>query len=71
MVNTVTDTMNPLDSFPRCAGCGDRIGVYEPLWLEHADGSRVRAGLLTLGAVSAEHRLFHTGCLADENRDSS
>lgn len=63
--------MNPLDGIPRCARCGDRIGVYEPVWLERSDGTRVRSGRLTLGDVPAGGRLFHLGCLAGDNRDPS
>jgi len=47
-----------------CACCGDRIGVYEPVWLERPDGTRVRSGLLELGDAPAQGRRFHSECLA-------
>jgi hypothetical protein len=56
--------MNSLDSRPLCARCGDRIGVYEPIWLEQPDGTRVRSGLLALGEAPLDGRLFHSDCLA-------
>ena len=31
--------------------CGDRIGVYEPIWLELADGALHRSSYLNLGAI--------------------
>jgi hypothetical protein len=55
--------MNPLPSRPVCAHCGDRIGVYEPIWLEQPDGTRVRSGLLELGDAPPDGRLFHSACL--------
>jgi hypothetical protein len=56
--------MNSLDSRPLCACCGDRIGVYEPVWLERPDGTRVRSGLLELGETLPDGRIFHSECLA-------
>jgi hypothetical protein len=58
---TGTDTKPP----PRCAGCGDRIGVYEPLWIEDADGALVPASLLNLddGQRARAIALWHLGCV--------
>lgn len=48
---------------PSCAICGDRLGVYEPLLIEHPDGSTVRSALLRLPeAARAPLRLVHPGC---------
>ena len=38
-----------VSAFLRCALCGDRIGVYEPIWLELADGRLHRSSFLNLG----------------------
>lgn len=50
-----------------CISCGERIGVYEPIWLQHADGTVANTSLLNLDDehVRGEHspRLFHLGCL--------
>jgi hypothetical protein len=45
--------------------CGDRIGVYEPLWLELPDGDVHRSSYLNLGDYPAhdEARLWHIDCL--------
>jgi hypothetical protein len=56
--------MKSVDSRPVCARCGDHIGVYEPIWLEQPDGTRVRSGLLALEDAPLAGRLFHSGCLA-------
>jgi hypothetical protein len=51
--------------FLRCAMCGDRIGVYEPIWLELPDGELRRTSYLNLGD-HPEHegaRLWHFDCL--------
>lgn len=47
-----------------CAACGDRIGVYEPIWIRGTDGSLVTTSLLNL-ADDTEHPplLWHAGCL--------
>lgn len=51
--------------FLRCAMCGDRIGVYEPVWLELADGSLHRSSYLNLGDYAGydRSRLWHLHCL--------
>lgn len=48
-----------------CAQCGDRIGVYEPLWLELADGALHHSSYLNLGDYPEldRSRLWHLGCL--------
>ena len=45
--------------------CGDRIGVYEPIWLERPDGSLHRSSYLNLGEHLGheEVRLWHSDCL--------
>jgi hypothetical protein len=51
---------------PRCATCGELIGVYEPaVWV--VDG-RVRTTSRAADPdVSAEHgRAFHAGCYKDQ-----
>jgi hypothetical protein len=56
--------------FLLCTHCGDRIGVYEPAWLEHTDGSIRASSLLNMDpdARHAENRsrLWHLGCLAPD-----
>jgi hypothetical protein len=57
-----------MDTFLRCAACGERIGVYEPLWWELPDGSIVDSALLALRKDArsghAHSRFYHHGCLA-------
>lgn len=57
--------MNPMSPRPVCAACGDRIGMYEPLWLQKDDGTVVSSALLELGSEPGEARMFHSGCLTD------
>jgi hypothetical protein len=38
-----------VSAFLRCALYSDRLGVYEPIWLELADGSLHRSSVLNLG----------------------
>lgn len=58
--------------FLRCAHCGDRIGVYEPLWLE-SGGSLVPSSWHALGDAptggEAGLRVMHEAC-ADLSRTS-
>jgi hypothetical protein len=53
-----------------CAGCKDRIGVYEPIWLQHTDGTLATTSLLNLDPRlrmdEDPPRLFHLGCLAPD-----
>ncbi|HUJ34039.1 MAG TPA: hypothetical protein VLW51_02440 [Solirubrobacteraceae bacterium] len=63
--------MRASNTLPVCATCGDRVGVYEPLWAEHADGTLIRTGMLQLdqhrhGAPGIS-RLHHLGCLTPED----
>ena len=57
-------------SKPVCGVCGDRIGVYEPIWLALDDGTLVASALLNLDDHQAEMhgdpRLFHEGCLGSD-----
>jgi hypothetical protein len=48
-----------------CAGCGAPVGVYEPVWLEHADGSLHPSSELNLDAQARRQavRAWHAGCL--------
>jgi hypothetical protein len=55
-------SMNSVGFLPVCATCGDRVGVYEPIWLERADGTLVRSGLLEIGDEPIACRVFHSGC---------
>jgi hypothetical protein len=56
--------------FLRCSHCGDRIGVYEPAWLELADGTLRSSSFLNLPhdlpAGERAARLWHLGCLAPD-----
>ena len=50
-----------------CAHCGDRIGVYEPLWWQQPGGSIVAAGYLAIitdpRAADPTSRIYHRHCL--------
>ena len=45
-----------------CAVCADRIGVYEPLWVERPDGT-LESTSLANGARIALARAWHSACL--------
>ena len=51
-----------------CARCGDRIGVYEPLWAELPDGTLHSSSYLNLARcdLHRESRFWHLGCLAPD-----
>jgi hypothetical protein len=51
-----------------CAACGSRIGVYEPVWVEHPDGRMIRSSYLNLDAVTRRRgwRFWHNGCVTRE-----
>lgn len=51
-----------------CARCGDRIGVYEPLWAELPDGALHPSSYLNLPTRELHHesRFWHLGCLAPD-----
>jgi len=48
-----------------CVGCGDRVGAYEPAWVELDDGSFRPRSLLRRGALDARRalRLWHLACV--------
>jgi hypothetical protein len=60
-------TMPSATSKPVCGVCGDRIGVYEPIWLALDDGTLVASALLKLDdhreTIHGDPRMFHVGCL--------
>ena len=62
--------MNASNIHPLCATCGDRIGVYEPLWVEQPDGTLSCTGMLEISRhTDGEQdvlRLYHFGCLPAE-----
>ena len=60
--------VNHVSAFLRCALCGGRIGVYEPIWLELADGSLQRSSVLNLGDHPGydQSRLWHLDCVIPE-----
>lgn len=65
--------MDQFSAFLRCVMCGDRIGVYEPIWLELADGGLHRSSYLNLGDYPAldRSRLWHLECLDPESDPST
>jgi hypothetical protein len=46
-----------------CTRCGDRIGVYEPLWIALADGTLRASSYLNLDEHQLDEpaRLWHHG----------
>ena len=57
--------------FQVCTRCRDRIGVFEPLWVELADGTISPSSCLNLGQHlrNEERRLarfWHAACLAPD-----
>jgi len=57
--------VDEVSAFLRCLMCGDRIGVYEPIWLELPDGALRRSSYLNLGDHPGHDRsrLWHLECL--------
>ena len=58
-------------SFLVCTRCGDRIGVFEPLWVELSDGTIHSSSFLNLGQHLGNEecrraRFWHAGCLAPD-----
>jgi hypothetical protein len=54
-----------ISQLPTCAGCGDRIGVYEPVLLERSGVIADRTSLVGLGAGApggAVGPLWHEVC---------
>jgi len=56
------------EPFLLCAGCGDRIGIYELLWCELPDGTLGSSSYLNLGCEQrrGRSRCWHLGCLAPD-----
>jgi hypothetical protein len=56
------------EPFLLCAACGDRIGMYEPLWCELPDGTLGLSSYLNLSCEQrrGRSRLWHLGCLAPD-----
>ena len=48
----------------RCAGCSETVGVYEPAWVEHADGTLHSSALMNLDEKTRRnaHAIWHAGC---------
>lgn len=58
-------TVDVLCASLECARCGERIGAYEPLWLQRPDGRFLATGLTRITEQVREGgRLFHRGCAA-------
>ena len=51
-----------------CAGCGEVVGLYEPAWVERADGTLHPSSLLNLDAQERREaiRVWHAGCVIDD-----
>ena len=62
-------------SFPRCAQCGDVIGVYEPARVTLADGTELRGSWVTLRSaleltgISAVHEHCYHARKPDDQSD--
>ena len=56
------------EPFLLCAACGDRIGMYEPLWCELPDGALGSSSYLNLSCEQrrGRSRFWHLGCLAPD-----
>ena len=52
--------------FVTCAHCGDRIGVYEPMWIQDAHGNVTRTGGPEARPLADQTRAFHAGCLSPD-----
>jgi hypothetical protein len=59
-VGEATCTSTP--SRPRCARCGEPLGVYEPLVLDDGADTVLRTSLLRLARPAAAGTLFHADC---------
>jgi hypothetical protein len=58
-------TSDSVTARPTCAGCGDRIGVYEPVLREAPDAAADRTSWLGLrleAAGTTTDRLWHEAC---------
>jgi hypothetical protein len=58
-------------SIPACSRCHDRVGVYEPFWLQLADGTLRSSSYLNLHRDLPPGqnlvRLWHRGCAGLED----
>ncbi len=58
-----------------CAHCGDRLGVYEHIWVLDEDGNVQASSYLNLPEPArhgtSKMRFFHLGCLAPDAPDKS
>jgi hypothetical protein len=56
---------------PGCSRCGDRIGVYDPFWMQLADGTLRSSSYLNLQwdlrPGQSLLRVWHRGCVALED----
>jgi len=54
-----------------CAHCGDRIGVYEPLWRRHPDGTFERTSFLIMQQRQPQDPtrspVWHINCLETDD----
>ena len=51
----------------RCTGCGKVVGVYEPAWVEHPDGTLHSSALMHLDEKTRRnaHAIWHAGCFIE------
>ena len=52
-------------ALPRCAECGETVGVLEAAWLEGPDGKLRPSSVLNMDASAraGAHRVWHGGCI--------
>jgi len=64
----VVATQQDSGGTPRCSGCDERIGVYEPLWIRDADGVLRPSSFLNLDEADRRGAagLWHLGCLVGD-----
>ena len=57
--------MDEVSAVLRCLMCGDRIVVYEPIWLELPGGALRHSSYLNLGDYPGHDpsRVWHLDCL--------
>lgn len=56
---------------PRCARCGDVIGVYEPLVLVRGESIRVTSRAAEPGVLGDDGVGYHAGCHEGASFDGS
>lgn len=65
--------MSGLRDWLHCAHCGDRIGVYEPVWWKRADGSGVLSDSRSIrdagGHEDDGSQVMHLACVAAATGD--